>query len=185
MYMEHDGPPDTKPRGSSGYLPGGVSGEKPAPTAAEVAAAREMLHRYARNIDPPLGGQWVRTLLAALDAAEAREKAAYRDGWDANVEASREILTRAETAERERDEWKTHAAEQSDKCGRMVVRLAAVERERDAALAALKPFAIYAKSCHAMTAEEAVAWDDDGVVRKITVGDLRRAEEITKEAPRG
>lgn len=45
---------------------------KPAPTAAEIAEAQEMLNLYARIIDPPIAGQWVLTLLAALDAAEAR-----------------------------------------------------------------------------------------------------------------
>lgn len=37
MYMDHDGPPDTTPRGSSGYLPGGVKKAREE-TAAEFAA---------------------------------------------------------------------------------------------------------------------------------------------------
>ena len=53
-----------------------MTNEKPAPTAAEIAEAQEMLNLYARIIDPPIAGQWVRTLLAALDAAEARATAA-------------------------------------------------------------------------------------------------------------
>lgn len=36
MRMEHDGPPDPKPRGSSGYLPGGVKKAREE-TAAEFA----------------------------------------------------------------------------------------------------------------------------------------------------
>ena len=104
MYMDHDGPPDPKPRGSSGYLPGGVSGEKPAPTAAEVAAARQhatwlrdQFTERTRIEDMAV------TLLAALDAAEARAETAENHSENLHS-AWAKCLKLLVTAERERDE---------------------------------------------------------------------------------
>lgn len=126
MYMEHDGPPDTKPRGSSGYLHGGVSGEKPAPTAEEVAAARQHATWLRDQFTERTRIEDVAvTLLAALDAAEARAGAAEvelreRQGADVSIRVN------LATAERERDEARALAVPP----GAIVVRDSPETRER-------------------------------------------------------
>ena len=81
-----------------------MSGEKPAPTAAEVAAARTWFEGAAlesfADVGFPETARHVRTLLAALDAAEARATAAeteLRERSGADVS----IRYRLATAERE------------------------------------------------------------------------------------
>ena len=107
-----------------------MSGEKPAPTAAEVAAARYWFSGADPLREPSMGPTTrvhVAVLRAALDAAEARAETAEERALDAftlqpgchddagkcptwydschcTSEALREVMTRAETAERERDE---------------------------------------------------------------------------------
>lgn len=141
MYMEHDGPPDTKPRGSSGYLPGGVSGEKPAPTAEEIAAAREWLDDVTLDILLADGHErtvgHVRTLLAALDAAEARAKTAERERDEARAalahrdERLREALDRGNKWEAACHESEARIAELAAKLdGAIVVSDTEETRER-------------------------------------------------------
>lgn len=83
-----------------------MSGEKPAPTAAEVAAARYWFSGADPLREPSMGPTTrvhVAVLLAALDAAEARATAAeteLRERSGADVS----IRYRLATAERERDE---------------------------------------------------------------------------------
>lgn len=108
-----------------------MSGEKPAPTAAEVAAARQHATWLRDQFTERTRIEDVAvTLLAALDAAEARADTAeksldiVRARW---VEADRRANDNAERAENMRAEWVPWTK-----------KLATAERERDELSDALK-----------------------------------------------
>lgn len=146
---------------------------KPAPTAAEIAAAREFYTTSpARFVMPPVCLETGRVLIAALDAAEARATAAEKtlgsvisETADAlGCDADNEVIVKC--AEEFRDQQGELIAARSfakigidETSAQAIRRLYAhvsdyesvwkraetAERERDAARTALKPFAYYAE----------------------------------------